>query len=99
MKDIKLRQIANIVQFPNAPEDNPKLSEQEDIIHQNATRLNEILLSPDWEFAMSKIDDNLLSVITEYGEYLGITSLAAHRLNSVLAAYIITGGLDNDASK
>lgn len=86
-----LKKIGNVIQFPGTR--NQKLDDQEDMVYQNANKINNLMLSPNWD--LTKIDDDLLSIIAEFGEHLAITTLAAHRLNSLLAAHILTqGGYD-----
>lgn len=86
-----LKKIGNVIQFPGTR--NQKLDDQEDMVYQNANKINNLMLSPNWD--LTKIDDDLLSIIAEFGEHLAVTTLAAHRLNSLLAAHILTqGGYD-----
>ena len=94
MNDIK--KIGNIIQFPGVKK-NLELELQEDLVDKNASKINNLMLSPDWD--LTTINDELLSIIAEFGEYLPITSLAAHRLNSLLAAQILTRGDQNGTIK
>ena len=87
MNDIK--KIGNIIQFPGVKK-NPELELQEDLVYKNASKINDLMLSPNWDLVT--IDEELLAIIAEFGEHLAITSLAAHRLNSLLATHILTRG-------
>ena len=86
------KKMTNIIKFPG--KNNKKVDEQEDMIYKNANKINDLMLAPNWDTV--EIDEDLLSIICEFGEYLPITTLASHRLNSLLAASILMQGANND---